>query len=446
MAAAEALVFEPHTEKQERAIFSDRPIVVCGTGIQWGKTSVGAIKAKLAMHTFTADDDAFLIVAPTYKIMQQSTLPAFMRLMSDYGTLSRSDMTFKIHGGGICYLRTGTDPDSIVGITNVRFIWGDEAGLFTLYFWENIQARAAFKEAQIVLTTSPYTLNWLYKEIIRPKQRGVGLANVELVQAASWENPFMPRTFIDERRKTMDPRRFNALFGGQWERMAGLVYDCFDEIENQCEAFTLPMGTKFYAGIDWGWTEPFVFKVRAVTPAGMQYGIFEIYRGHQTIMDIEAQLLRACRLFPIGAIHCGRDQPGYSEHLNRAFSREKLAAHCVPANTDVRLGIDRHYELLKTRRLKYWLGTGPHTLDELDTYHYPEPEDAKPDQKIKDQMPVQQHDHAMDAERYLSIALYDAHLRRAPIVPSEQKPETQHQRIERLKRRPRVGGSERWSA
>ena len=38
--------------------------------------------------------------------------------------------TTQIYGGGKVWCRTGTDPDSIVGITNVRAIWGDEAGLF----------------------------------------------------------------------------------------------------------------------------------------------------------------------------------------------------------------------------------------------------------------------------------------------------------------------------
>jgi hypothetical protein len=149
------IVFEPHSDKQESGIFSQKPILICATGIQWGKTRVGAIKTKMALHEFTNSGDNFLVLAPTYKIMQQSTLPAFMQVMEGLGTLNKSTAEFKMHHGGTVYFRTATDPDSIVGVTDVRFIWGDEAGKYGLYFWENIQARAAFKEAQIVLTTSP---------------------------------------------------------------------------------------------------------------------------------------------------------------------------------------------------------------------------------------------------------------------------------------------------
>jgi hypothetical protein len=164
------MIWTPHSAKQERAIVSVKPIVLCATGIQWGKTSVGAVKIKLAMHQYTDPSDTFIITAPTYKILQQSTLPAFLRIMDGVGHYNKALAEFRMFGGGICYLRTATDSDSIVGVTNVRAIWGDEAGLYPLYFWENMQARASFMRAQITLTTSPYSLNWIFKELIRPFQ------------------------------------------------------------------------------------------------------------------------------------------------------------------------------------------------------------------------------------------------------------------------------------
>lgn len=406
---------------------------------------------KMALHTHTSADDNFLIVAPTYKIMQQSTLPAFLGMMSGQGAFSKADMVFKMNGGGTVYCRTGTDPDSIVGITNVRHVWGDEAGLLTLYLWENMRARAAFREAPITLTTSPYTLNWIFKEIIRPKLKNpTARPDVELVQAASWENPYMPMSVIDDARKTMDPRRFNALFGGQWERMAGLVYDCFDEAENQVDAFTLPTGSKVVGGIDWGYADPFVFKLRAITPNGFQFGIHEFYKSGLTISDIELIVLRICRTYDVGAIYCDPSNPAYIEQLNRAFHKAGLKAHCLPADNSRRLGIDRHYELLKTRKLKYFTGLNPHTIDEIDTYHYPSPEDLRPDQDSKDALPVEQNDHCVDAERYISVMIYQGQDRRAPFVPASiegqaPKEEDQFKRIERLKRTPRMPKEEKWS-
>jgi hypothetical protein len=262
----------------------------------------------------------------------------------------------------------------------------------------------------------------------------------------------MPREFIEQKRKTMDPRRFNALFGGMWERMAGLVYDCFDEDENQCEPSALPTGTKYVGGIDWGFTEPFVFKVRGITPTDYHFGIDEVYRSGLTIEMIRDIVIPMGQTYDIGAVYCGQDQPGYIEYLNQACSKVRktnpaFKMHFLAANNDVRMGVDAHYELLRTRRLKYFRGKNKYTLDEIDTYHYPAPEDAKPDDNVKDQKPVQQNDHAMDAERYISIMTGRAQKRRA-IVLDEGRPkqETQHSRIERLKRPQKsYRATEEWS-
>ncbi len=443
MGAAEVLSeFKPHSEKQDRAIFSVKPITVCGTGIQWGKTTVGAIRTKRATHTHTKPSDNFLIVAPTYKILQQSTLPEFLKIMRGCGEYAKADATFKIDGGGTVYCRTGTDPDSIVGITDVRHVWADEAGLLTLYFWENIQARAAFREAPITITTSPYTLNWLYREIIRPKMKDVtARPDVELIQAASWENPYMPMSVIDSARASMDPRRFNALFGGEWERMSGLVYDCFDEIENIMEPVALPHGARVVAGVDWGYTHPFVIVVRAITLTGNHWQIGEFYATELTIDRKVEAAKRLQSVFGIEMFYCDPARPDDIASFNAA----KLSA--IGADNDIRSGIDRHYELIKTRRYKIFRGTSSHTLDEQELYHYPRPEDRGADKDDKEDLPVDKDNHAMDANRYVSKATYRADQQRRPFVPADNSKlsEDPFKRMEQLRRKPRSSREESWS-
>jgi hypothetical protein len=128
----------------------------------------------------------------------------------------------------LAYMRTGTEPDSIVGITNVRAVWGDEAGKYSLYFWENIQGRASFKDAPIMLTSTPYAMNWFFKEILKPYKTKTR-DDLLVIQAKSCDNPYFPMAEYERRRLTMDPRRFNAMYNGEFEKMQGLVYDCFSE-------------------------------------------------------------------------------------------------------------------------------------------------------------------------------------------------------------------------
>ncbi len=437
-------VFAPHSEKQDAAIFSDRRITLAAAGIQWGKTRVGAVRMKIAMHTHTAADDNFIVCAPTYKIMRQSTLPAFRAVMDDCAwkeNFRDSTAEFHMPGGGTCYFRTMSDPDSIVGMTNVRHIWGDEAGKYNLYAWQNIQARAAFRRAPITLTTSPYSMNWIFKELIRPKIKNpMARPDVLWVKARSDENPYFSREEYEEKKATMDARRFRMMFGGEWEKMEGLVYSCFDEVENICDPFELPAGTRFYGGVDWGYTHPFVIVVRAVTPTGLHFQVSEFY---QTQLTIDQKIDAARRLKSVWNIEKFYCDPARPDDI-ASFNAAKLTA--IGSDNAIQAGIERHFELIKTRRYKIFRGSSPHTEDEYSTYHYPEPdEEFDADDKDVEKGPVDRDNHAADSNRYVSVMTWQSSKRHTETIPDQPKAEAQHDRIARLKSRKRVGGgTELW--
>lgn len=445
-AAEDEIEFRPHSPEQEQALTFKTAIGVLACGIQFGKTKVGSVWMKIKNHTFTDPTDNALIVAPTYKILTQSTLPPYLDIMRGLGTFSKSDMAFHMNGGGTTYMRSGTDADSVVGITNVRAIWGDEAGLFTLYFAENLAARAAFKGAQTLYTTSPYTLNWLYKQYILPRSRNpAARPDVTLVQAASWQNPYFPKDVIERNRATMDPRRFNAMFGGQWSRMEGLVYHCFDDLENIVKAFPLPAGTEYVAGVDWGFTAPFAITVRAITPDGFHYQIAELYRTGMTPSQKVEAAKRLKLVYGIRMFYCDPEEPASIAE----FNANGLSA--VAADNNVKRGVDLHFELIRSRRFKVFEESSPHSLDEYESYHWPAPGDLKPDQDEKDPNPVAQNNHAMDSARYITIMTVrgfdhdEGARRKRAIVPNETPVrEDHHKETERLKRGSR-GHTEDWS-
>lgn len=437
--------FVCHSIKQSRAIQSSKRILLLGAGTQWGKTLVGALRMKEKCHTYTNENDNFIITAPTYKILHQSTLPWFLKFMDGYGKYNSKFDEFRIHGGGTVFCRTETDPDSIVGIPNVKHIWGDEAGKYRLYFWENILARADSCGATIDLTTSPYSMNWIPKEIIKPWQKGMR-PDVEYITAASWENPY--HSLHDEknrdlRKRTMDARRFDMIFGGQFGKMAGLVYDCFDEEIHQCDPFALPTGTKFYGGIDWGYNDPFVLKIRAITPSGHHFNVSEFYKS-RLILDRQIEVAKQkMKIFGVERFYADPSRPDSIEAFNRA------GIPCVGSANDIRIGIDLHYELITTGRFKIFRGTCPYSIDEYESYHYPEPEDLGPDDKQKEALPVDQNNHCMDVDRYLTISTYRADKTLTPKVaePLNVKEIKDHEkRLAMLKRsKKQFHGSEEFS-
>lgn len=431
--------FKPHSEKQQRALESDKPIVLVSTGIQWGKTMIGAVRLMLAMHKYRDPSDTFILTAPTYKIMKQSSLPAFLSLMGDTGVFNKNDGEFSMNGGGTCYMRTMTEPDSIVGITKVRAIWCDEAGKYSLYAWENIQNRASFLEAPIWITTTPYSLNWVYKELVKKKDKR---SDLELIQATSLENPYFPAKEYHRKEREMAPIRFRQTYGGAWEKMAGLVYDCFSDDENICDKFVLPIGTRFVAGIDWGHTHPFSMVVIGLTPAGHYFAVSEYYKAGMTMTDIIDICKKMRNVWDIERFYCGPDRPENILELNRG------GMTAIAANNDVKLGVDKMYQLIKSRNFMVFRDACPHTVEEFEVYHWPSPDDLSPDQDAKDPNPVKQDDDCMDAIRYVCASVYHTGaVRRSSRVISENKKPVQIYRarsVNRFKRRAMVQNWEDW--
>lgn len=427
------MIFSPHSVKQDLVLFSEERIVIAATGIQWGKTFSGDLWMKMKMHEFTDPEDNFIITSPTYPIFRQSTLPPFLAMMEGLGKYDRKDECFRMYRGGTCWFRTGKNPDSIVGMTKVRAILCDEAGLYSLYFWENIQGRSSFCEAPIRIVTSPYSLNWLYRDYIKPKRRDPNcLPHVRLIQATSKENPHFPEREYEAKRATMDPRRFNMMYGGEFDKMQGLVYDIFDEDLNGTEAFVFPSDTKFFGGIDWGYTEPFVLVIHAILPSGLRFQVSETYKSGLTLPEIGEICREKMKTWGVSHFYGGPDQPGSIEYLCR------IGCPTSKANNDIRVGIDTVYDLIKSRRFKIVKGTSPHSVDQFDTYHYPDPKDLKPDQGTKEAKPVAHDDHAVDAIRYVTIMTERSHVKLIPAVPNKKKIQTEDQKIKALMKRRRA--------
>lgn len=363
----------------------------------------------------------------------------FLRAVEGLGSYNKTDACFTTHWGTKVWLRTATEPDSVVGIANVRAVWGDEAGKFSLYFWENLEGRAAPKNARILLTTSPYSLNWIWKDLIKPARDGKR-PDVKYIQAQSSENPYFNREVYEKRRLTMDPRRFAMMYGGEWGRMSGLVYDCWDDARNLVHPFELPTGTKYYGGIDWGHTDPFVLVIRAITPDGRHYQVSEFYKSGLTVMDMIEVAKQKKQIYGITRFYADPSQPGYIEE----FCRHNLP--CQGADNDIRRGIDLHYELIKTLRYKVFEQTSPHTLDEMESYHYPDPEDLGPDDSSKEMKPVGQNDHALDANRYLTLELYRSGIKHKPRISNDPqfKPRDEAEAIARLKKPKWSGRARNW--
>jgi len=415
---------------QELAFLSQKRIVINAAGIQSGKTTVGAVWLTHRRCSIKKDDN-LIICAPTYKILNQASIPKFMSMNKHLGKLHKVDAVFQYHKGPKIFIRSLSDPDAMEGIPDVEGIWLDEGGLISKYAWENVMGRAALREAQVQVTTTPYSLNWMY-QLWKSWSRG-DRDDVDFFSYSSKDNPYFPDSEYYRQKNLLDATRFAMKYDGIFGQMEGLVYTNVAWIK----ARELPIGTKYYGGIDWGYTNPFALVIRALTPDGIHYRVAEFVKRKMEMEDIIQICKSRQQMFNIQCFICDPSAPANLASLNRAGLK------AIKGINDIAVGIDAHRQLMNEQRLYVFEDENPYGFDEYGRYHYPEEKDLKMDDDAKEQLPVAQDDHSLDADRYVTMHLRSTAeiYKRTPHNPQNDTkiPEDSLKRLEWLKK----GGSNR---
>ena len=407
--------------KQQACYESTLRTNICVAGIQGGKSTIGALKLATALFTFKEPTDNFIVCAPDYKIMSQATLPVFNRYLQGFGHWDKREMIYILGNGRQIFFRSMVDPDSIEGITNVRFIWADELGKMKWKAWVNIMGRAAFREAEICGSTTPYTLNWLYHDVYKPWTDGK-LKDYGVFQWRSIDNPYFPKSEFERQKLLLDERTFQRKYCGTFEKMTGLVYENFDRALNQVDAFDWKRFREryfVYAGVDWGYNAPMAIVVRLISKDGSEdFQIGEFLRSYLTPEEKVNIGKEYKQRYGIELFVCDNEDPGMIAAFNSAGLK---AVPCHKGPGSVEHGIELHNGLIKTLQHKLFKGCCPETVDEYESYAYPEKEENNAETT---DTPVGLYNHLMDATRYVTD--YTDPIREAAKRQSTLKPQQTH--------------------
>ena len=366
------------------------------SGIQGGKTFGGAIWLRNLVTEINSPNCNFLVTAPTTKIFHQATEPAFLRVFQNMGEYNHTRAEFNMGNDRIVYLRTLHEPNAIEGITDCYGGWEDECGMYKRPAQVNFEGRMAFKQAPSIGTTTPYALNWMYKDVYKPWKAGE-LPDVEFVQFPSIANPYFPREEFERQKRMLDPRVFSMKYEGQFERMAGLVYFELTE-DNWIEPQKLNKRDWYIVGgIDFGFTNPLGMVIRALhrtEPFDWQMG--EFYRSYLDTNSMIKNALMLQKKAGVELFYADSEDPQGIIDLQRAGVRVVPVTKYKGSVLD---GIREHNALIKSREYKLFRGKCPNTEDEYETYHWPEDEGKEENMPEK---PVDAHNHLMRANEYVS--------------------------------------------
>ena len=360
---------------QDKVIDSMVRFILVLTGVQGGKTTIGAIWLldKIYKAFMQGKRGDWLIAAPTEKILQQSTLPKFKEFFpEDWGVWREQKKCFELVWGGRIFVRSTEDPEHLEGMT-ILGAWLDEAGQMKAAVWTYIQARVAVHKGPVLMTTTPYAMNWVYRIIMR--QAKAGDKDFELITWASSDNPAFPKDEFERVKKSLPTAIFERRYLGYFTRLEGLVYPDFDEELHVVPPFPIPDNWPWFGGMDFGYTNPSCIIGIVHDKVNKTYYVAEeYYKREASLKELALELNR----HPYNRIYGDRQ----AAHLIAELQQQYGCKNLEPCDNKVEIGIERLTKLIKEGHFKLIRGKCPNLQEELLSYHYPAPNDDK--QEVSD--------------------------------------------------------------
>lgn len=387
------------------AYFDPRVRVLCAvSGIQGGKSLLGAL---LLHYVVSHDKDPrahFLVTSPDYKTMSQATRLTFNKIFKNLGTANEMKQEFTLHDGRKIFFRTVVkNPMAIEGVPNCKFIWADEAGLYPRMAWVNLQSRVALMGGKIILTTTPYHLNWLFHDVVKPGE--LGDPDIFYRRWPSSDNPAFSREEFERMREKLTPKEFERKFQGIHNKMEGLVFEDFDE-GNWCDPFPLDPSWPVYGGIDWGFDHPLALVVRAFPDDGACYGVSLFKRSGLSTMQQLDLIQSKSQMFGVKLWYAGHDRPDMIRELNTSGISCVKYFEGRKEYREVNAGNQKHAELIRSKRYRVFKGLDQweELRDEYETYSWNWK--MGEEEKGEKEKPMMIHDDFMAAERYCTVGTF----------------------------------------
>jgi len=382
-------------------------------GVQSGKTFLGAYWAGKKITEFPKSSGA--IIAPTYNILRAATLKKFFDVFPQLRSHFK-EQKGEIHlpTGGIVYVRSADNPLGIEGIT-ANWIWLDEGGMTSQLTWTVLRSRVSMTRGQILITTTPYNMGWLYMDFFIPWKEQAD-KNFSFFTWKSIENPYFSKEFYNAEKNRLRPEEFSRRYEGQFNKMVGLVYDL---PETQIVE-PLDVNTKTEAriiGVDWGFRNPAAIGVWYLKDNAW-YKVDEWKQSERTTAEIIQVLQNKLSEHKATKIYPDPAEPDRIEECRRA------GLPVMETNKDIKGGVSYIQQLIREKR--FFIGNNcRETLDEISMYHYPEPQEGK----VEKDLPEKFNDHLVDCDRY---AIYSFKLTprvfggASPLTPSENIPQKKY--------------------
>lgn len=283
--------------------------------------------------------------------------------------------------------------DTIRGFAGVSMLVIDEAARVPDNLYHTVRPMLAASDGKLVCLSTPSGRRGFFHDAWAH-----GGADWHRVEVPAAEVTRISARFLEEERRCHSESWFRQEYCCSFESMEGLVYPDFAK-HVAAEPPAKPPEGKHVGGIDFGFRNPFAAVWGVVDRDDVLWLTGEHYRSQQPLSE--------------HARHLPRQVTWYADPAGASDIAELRCADFVvrQGRNSLRTGITAVTARLHTGRLRVLPGACPNLLREASLYRWSET--AKDDEN-----PVDEHNHALAALRYL-ISRIDEHKQARPPVPAK---------------------------
>jgi PBSX family phage terminase large subunit len=277
----------------------------------------------------------------------------------------------------------------------------DEITVIPEPVFKQLTARLSIRGARLFGTTNPDSpYHWFKKDYIdRADEPDIDLRNW---QFNFDDNPSLDEAYIRNIKAECQGLWYKRFIEGLWVLAEGAIYDFFEE-KQHCILHAPNIAREYAVGIDYGTTNPCVFVLVGYNPdAFPQLWLEKEYyydsqksNRQKTDSEYASDMAKFIEGLPVRAIYIDPSAASFKNEMRRAG-----ICNIVDADNDVMNGIRVVAELLNAGTFKI-CKNAKNAIAEMSNYIW----DARAALNGKEQ-PLKQHDHVMDALRYVLFSRY----------------------------------------
>lgn len=393
---------------------SEAPIVAVLAGAQGGKTAFGPWW--LLREIKRMGPGEYAAVSASFVLMFKKMQPEFMKVFKEYGDYIGSPVPrFEFNDRGLkrlfkrddesctVFFGHGANSESLESMT-LKAVWLDECGqrAFARASWEAISRRVLVYQGRVLLTTTPYSWNWLKTDVYDAWVNGD--TETEVINFRTEDNPSQDPKTVAKARAKLPTWRAAMMFDGLFTRPAGQIYDCFEPELNVVDRFKIPRHWKRFQGCDFGPVNTAAVW-GAMDPLTEEVYLYRTYHAASEHAEVHAKEWASLdsQFFEPGTVKLkALVSVGGARSEDRWRAQYADAGYFIgrPAIADLETGITKTYGLIAKRKIKMFRDL-EFLKQEITTYSREVNEDGEPLMAIADKAKY----HRLDALRYLSTVI-----------------------------------------